>query len=292
MGLARIAARSAEPLLAFGTDEDASLGIDPEALQLDLGSDVVAFARKRIAIAQDMLRRQETRTPRPDQGWVVLRRSVGYAVGDVGRASTMLARQIGGVRTLRDAPGSGRDPLQPVPAAQQREALTAPAARSRPPSRARSPRARARPRPAPPRAGAPRRTRPGGRRARARGGRTAPRPRAGARATRRRAGRRRRSGRAARRTSWSVQLPVEPPAGVVAAQLVQSPVGEFHVPLFHRPRFPPKGFSADVVAGKPQPRVPEMRQCLEELDEVGVFPASGALAAQSADRAGEALAWS
>ena len=123
-GLARIAARSAEPLLAFGTDEDASLGIDPEALQLDLGSDVVAFARKRIAIAQDMLRRQETRTPRPDQGWVVLRRSVGYAVGDVGRASTMLARQIGGVRTLRDAPGSGRDPLQPVPAAQQREALT------------------------------------------------------------------------------------------------------------------------------------------------------------------------
>ncbi|MDQ6679461.1 MAG: zinc-dependent metalloprotease, partial [Pseudomonadota bacterium] len=32
-------------------------------------------------------------------------------------------RQIGGVRTLRDFPGSGRDPLQPVTAAQQREAL-------------------------------------------------------------------------------------------------------------------------------------------------------------------------
>jgi hypothetical protein len=31
--------------------------------------------------------------------------------------------QIGGVRTLRDFPGSGRDPLQPVPPAQQREAL-------------------------------------------------------------------------------------------------------------------------------------------------------------------------
>ena len=44
-------------------------------------------------------------------------------VNDVGRAAGMLARQIGGVRTLRDAPGSGRDPLQPVPAAQQREAL-------------------------------------------------------------------------------------------------------------------------------------------------------------------------
>jgi len=35
----------------------------------------------------------------------------------------VLARQIGGVRTLRDFPGSGRDPLQPVPPARQREAL-------------------------------------------------------------------------------------------------------------------------------------------------------------------------
>ena len=121
--LARIAGRSAEPLLAFGTDEDASLGLDPETIQLDLGNDVVAFARKRIAIAQDMLRRQEVRVPRADQGYVVLRRSVLYAVNDVGRVAGMLARQIGGVRTVRDAPGSGRDPLQPVPAAQQREAL-------------------------------------------------------------------------------------------------------------------------------------------------------------------------
>ncbi len=121
--LARIAGRSAEPLLAFGTDEDASLGLDPETLQLDLGNDVLVFARKRIAIAQDMLRRQEVRVPSAVQGYAVLRRSVLYAVNDVARAASMLARQIGGVRTLRDAPGSGRDPLQPVPAAQQREAL-------------------------------------------------------------------------------------------------------------------------------------------------------------------------
>jgi len=121
--LVRIAARSSEPLLAFGSDEEANLGLDPETMQLDLGNDVVAFARKRIAIAQDMLQRQETRHPRPEQGYAVLRRSVLYAVNDVGRAGYMLARQVGGVRTLRDAPGSGRDPLQPVPARQQREAL-------------------------------------------------------------------------------------------------------------------------------------------------------------------------
>jgi len=121
--LARIAARSAEPQLAFGTDEDNFLGVDPESLPFDLGSDAVAFARKRVAIARDLLARQETRELASDQDYAVLRRSVSYALGDMGRAATVLTRQIGGVRTLRDHAGSGRDPLQPVSVAQQREAL-------------------------------------------------------------------------------------------------------------------------------------------------------------------------
>lgn len=121
--LARIAARSAEPELAFATDEDNGLGIDPEALQFDLGSDPIAFARKRIAIARELLARQETRELAAGGEYALLRRSVSYALRDVGRAAGVLARQIGGVVTLRDAPGSGRDPLQPVPAARQREAL-------------------------------------------------------------------------------------------------------------------------------------------------------------------------
>jgi hypothetical protein len=48
---------------------------------------------------------------------------VSYALRDVSRAASALGRQIGGVRTLRDFPGSGRDPLSPVPADQQRAAL-------------------------------------------------------------------------------------------------------------------------------------------------------------------------
>ena len=119
--LARIASRSAEPAAAFGTDEDASLGIDPEVLQLDLGDDVVAFARRRIPRSRRTCCAGRRRAAAARPGLRVLRRSVLYAVNDVNRASAMLARQIGGVRTLRDAPGSGRDPLQPVPKAQQRE---------------------------------------------------------------------------------------------------------------------------------------------------------------------------
>src|SRR5262249_36227909 len=40
--LKRIASRSGEPELAFGTDEDNFLGIDPESLHFDLGNDVLA----------------------------------------------------------------------------------------------------------------------------------------------------------------------------------------------------------------------------------------------------------
>jgi Met-zincin/Domain of unknown function (DUF5117) len=121
--LKKIAARSSEPELAFGTDEDNYLGIDPDALQWDLGKDPVAFATTRLAIANDLFKRQESRPLPPDQDYAVLRRSLGFAVGDAGRSVGVLARQIGGVRTLRDFPGSGRDPLQPVPAAAQRAAL-------------------------------------------------------------------------------------------------------------------------------------------------------------------------
>jgi hypothetical protein len=121
--LKRIAARSAEPELAFGTDEDNFFGIDPDSLQSDLGNDPVAFARKRFDIARDLFRRQETRHLSPDQDYGALRRALRFAVLDAGRAAGSLMRQIGGVRTLRDFPNSGRDPLQPVPAAQQRAAL-------------------------------------------------------------------------------------------------------------------------------------------------------------------------
>jgi hypothetical protein len=121
--LQRIASRSNEPQLAYGTDEDQFLGIDPESLHFDLGNDPVAFAKKRFDIARDLIRRQEGRDLNPNEDYSVLRRSINFALRDVARASGILARQIGGVRTLRDHPGSGRDPLLPVSASAQRQAL-------------------------------------------------------------------------------------------------------------------------------------------------------------------------
>ncbi|WP_369419077.1 zinc-dependent metalloprotease [Leptothrix ochracea] len=123
--LAALAARSAEPELAFATDEDNFLGVDPEALQFDLGDDPVAFALRRFDIARDLIQRLETRKLDPKHDYSILRRSVAYALRDVGRSAGILARQIGGVRTLRDFPESGREPLQSVPVERQRAALDA-----------------------------------------------------------------------------------------------------------------------------------------------------------------------
>ena len=71
-------------------------------LQFDLGDDVLAFARKRLAIARDLLKHQETRALKPEQNYAVLRRVVSYVFRDVARSAGILARQIGGVRALRD----------------------------------------------------------------------------------------------------------------------------------------------------------------------------------------------
>jgi hypothetical protein len=121
--LQAVAGRSNEPLLAFGTDEDASFGIDAETIQFDLGADPLAFAGKRLEIARDLFARQESRQLPADNDYSVLRRSLNYALGDASRALGVLIRQLGGLRTLRDHPGSGRDPIEPLSATVQREAF-------------------------------------------------------------------------------------------------------------------------------------------------------------------------
>ncbi len=121
--LQRIAGRGHEPGLGFATDEDVFLGLDPEAAMGDLGSDPLAFASKRLAIAREVFKRQEGRVLRTDRDYAQLRRSLNYALNDVGRSVGLLVRQMAGVRTVRDFPGSGRDPLTPVTASSSRQAL-------------------------------------------------------------------------------------------------------------------------------------------------------------------------
>lgn len=121
--LQKIAARSTEPELAYGTDEDVQQGLDPEVLMNDLGRNPLAFARTRIAIAKDLIAHQAKRTFKPGEDYAGQRQALELAFGDLQRVTEILARQIGGVKTLRDMPDSGRDPIQPLDAQIQRDAL-------------------------------------------------------------------------------------------------------------------------------------------------------------------------
>lgn len=125
--LQTIAQRSSDPkwadALAFGTDEDNALGLDPQSVTFDLGNDPIAFARTRVAIVRDLIERQSHRQLTAKDDPTLLRRSVSYALRDLARNGQLLMRQIGGLITRRDGPASGRDLLEPVDQAVQRAAL-------------------------------------------------------------------------------------------------------------------------------------------------------------------------
>jgi hypothetical protein len=121
--LSRIAARSNDPLLAYATDYDAGDGMDPEVNTGDLGNDSLVFAAQRMALAKELWTRWQDREMGPDESYVALRRNLSRGLVTVGQVSMMAAKYVGGVRMLRDHAGSARAPLDPIPAARQREAL-------------------------------------------------------------------------------------------------------------------------------------------------------------------------
>ena len=125
--LARIAARSAEPELAFATDEDAGveplyLGIDPEVNRFDLGSDPIAYYERRLRLSQELWRRLQGMKLAPGESAERLTRSLTNGLRQVERVAPLLAKYVGGV-THRRGGVAGAPLYEPVPQARQREAL-------------------------------------------------------------------------------------------------------------------------------------------------------------------------
>ena len=133
---AKIAARSAEPLLAYGTDEDNFLGIDPESLQFDLGNDVVGFAQEARSRSRATCSSARKRAScAPTRTTPCCSRSVSLrAAATSASAAGVLARQIGGVRTLRDCAGQRPRPADAGAGrpSSARRSTSSPAACSRP----------------------------------------------------------------------------------------------------------------------------------------------------------------
>jgi len=123
--LARIASRSTEPLLAYGTDEDSmgTLVSDPDVNVFDLGSDPLAYIQKRLTISRELWDRLQTRQLKAGDSYEGLRRSFEYGFGQFARTVPLATKFVGGTTFLRDHAGTGRATYTPIAADRQRQAL-------------------------------------------------------------------------------------------------------------------------------------------------------------------------
>jgi hypothetical protein len=124
--LAAIAARSSEPFLAYGTDEEIlgdGDGMDPTVNQRDIGADPLEFARRRIQMSRELFDRLQTRPLPVGESYDTLSRNFQSGLGQIRLALGIAAKYVGGVVYLRDQAGSGRAPMTPIAADKQRAAL-------------------------------------------------------------------------------------------------------------------------------------------------------------------------
>ncbi|MBJ7308943.1 zinc-dependent metalloprotease [Rugamonas sp. CCM 8940] len=122
--LARIAGRSNEPLLAYGTDQESGgYNSDPDVNVFDLGSDPLAYYQKRLSMSRELWDRVQTRELKPGESYASLRRSFDFGFAQFSRTMPVVVKYVGGVTYLRDHAGTGRATFTPVPLPRQRAAL-------------------------------------------------------------------------------------------------------------------------------------------------------------------------
>ncbi len=125
----RIADESLKPGHEYSTDEDTypAFAPDPRTNIYDLGDDPLAHARERTAYVSALWRnpRFESRIVGDSGDLQALRRAMDTALGEYGRAAGMAVKYLGGSYVSRVERGQPLevDPVVPVPAAKQREAL-------------------------------------------------------------------------------------------------------------------------------------------------------------------------
>lgn len=124
--LAKVAARSIEPLLAFATDEEAISqfgGMDPEVNQFDLGGDPLEYYKKRMKLSRELWDRLQSLQLKDGESYDRLTRSFNAGFAQLARVAPLAAKYVGGVKMVRDHAGTNRPVFEPTSATRQREAL-------------------------------------------------------------------------------------------------------------------------------------------------------------------------
>ncbi|MCA9093680.1 MAG: zinc-dependent metalloprotease [Planctomycetaceae bacterium] len=124
-GLAKIAARGSEPGLDFGTDEDLFIQNDPRTNLFDLGKSPEEYARRRIALVQDLLPKVVDRSVADGEGYQRARVAFGLLFREYWHNVAIAAPMVAGIYANRDhkADPNARPPLQIVEAAKQRDGM-------------------------------------------------------------------------------------------------------------------------------------------------------------------------
>jgi len=125
--LKTIAGRSAEPGLAYSTDEDtiSVLSPDPLSNRFDMGKDCIEYAKHQVKLTENLLEDIEKWSVKDGESYNRLRRAFIRVFTEKARASAFVARFAGGQIVNRDHKGDkdARNPLCNVEAAKQREAV-------------------------------------------------------------------------------------------------------------------------------------------------------------------------
>ena len=126
-GLAQILAKANQRELQFDTDEDAGFGamggIDPMVNRFDLGSDPLAYYKRRMQLSRELWERLQNLNLATGESYERLTRSFRSGFSQLARVAPLAAKYIGGVHTRRERAGSNRPLFEPVSAGLQREAL-------------------------------------------------------------------------------------------------------------------------------------------------------------------------
>ena len=120
-----VLARSAEPELTFGTDED-TWGPDPYARRYDFGKDPLVYAENQMRLVAKNRTAILGKFVKDGESWARARRGYELTLQTQVTSVMMMANWVGGTFVYRDKKGepNGRAPLEPVSAAAQRDALT------------------------------------------------------------------------------------------------------------------------------------------------------------------------
>lgn len=122
--LEKIAARSPEHDLAYGTDEDMFTDDDPDINTYDLGSDPLKYGEDRLALATGLLKNLDEKVIPNGESWSRLRSAFSLLLNQYGNAAYLASEFIGGQSVSRDfKEKGGHDPIVPIAGDKQREAL-------------------------------------------------------------------------------------------------------------------------------------------------------------------------